>query len=528
MTEKKTEKKDSKENKEPSLTDLPGIGPAVAAKLESAGIYDLMSLAVMSPANLAEIAGVGAAVARKAIQASRGLLDLGFIDGTEFENRRKDVCYITTGSKNFDELLGGKGVEGRAITEAFGAYGSGKCVSKDTDVCYFNDTRMHVEQISQVYEKYKKINNEFSMDNGFVVPVNTIKVLGWVDGKFKIVNADNLYKEKVKKLFVIKTQRGRNLKITGKHQLLSFSGGVQWKKSKFLKKGDLIACPKDISLETESVYDNDDAYFLGLFVAEGSSNAFSISTGSEKIKNWVVSYISRKFDYEPRVRVDKRREKPCYSILLRNSTRNIMDGLDKSNSSTKFIPEGIFLSNKNVILSFLGGYFDGDAEVSKQNISVTTKSKRLASQLSYLLLRIGVSSSFKTREINDSLFYVIRISGEDRVKLKKILFKEKSFDCSIKNSSYGYPKKVVFFISELYKEIFGGNRGKLRKNIGKASLHRTIYSNFIGNYNSKVINTGTLNKIEEVFETQKDEFLNLLNFIENNELTTHVLREVYP
>ena len=107
--------------KEPQLTDLPGIGPAVAAKLESAGIYDLMTLAVMSPATLADTVGVGAAVARKAIQASRKLLDLGFQDGMEFAQRRANVCYITTGSKNLDELLGGKGVESRSITEAFGA-----------------------------------------------------------------------------------------------------------------------------------------------------------------------------------------------------------------------------------------------------------------------------------------------------------------------------------------------------------------------------------------------------------------------
>ena len=37
--------KKEKEQKEPQLTDLPGIGPAVSAKLESAGVYDLMSLA---------------------------------------------------------------------------------------------------------------------------------------------------------------------------------------------------------------------------------------------------------------------------------------------------------------------------------------------------------------------------------------------------------------------------------------------------------------------------------------------------
>jgi len=118
---------DNKKTKQPpQLTDLPGIGPAVATKLEAAGIYDLMSLAVMSPGTLADTAGVGNAVARKAIQAARKLLDLGFQDGIEFEQKRANIINITTGSKNLDELLGGKGIESRAITEAFGAYGSGK------------------------------------------------------------------------------------------------------------------------------------------------------------------------------------------------------------------------------------------------------------------------------------------------------------------------------------------------------------------------------------------------------------------
>lgn len=114
------------DSKEPELTDLPGIGPAVAAKLESAGVFDMMSLAVMSPATLSDAAGVSTAVARKAIVAARDMLNLGFTDGFEYAQRRSNVSYVTTGSKNFDSLLGGKGVESRAITECFGAYGSGK------------------------------------------------------------------------------------------------------------------------------------------------------------------------------------------------------------------------------------------------------------------------------------------------------------------------------------------------------------------------------------------------------------------
>jgi len=122
----KTEKIEDTEEQQVKLTDLPGIGPAVATKLEAAGIYDLMGLAVMSPPSLADTAGVGEAVARKAIQAARKMLNLGFQDGLEFAKKREEILNITTGSKNLDKLLGGRGVETKSITEAFGAYGSGK------------------------------------------------------------------------------------------------------------------------------------------------------------------------------------------------------------------------------------------------------------------------------------------------------------------------------------------------------------------------------------------------------------------
>ncbi len=117
--------KESKED-EPKLTDIPGIGPGIAAKLEAAGVYDLMGLAVMSPPALAELAGVGEAVARKAIQAARSMMNLGFTDGVEFAKRREDVGHISTGSSNLNNLLGGRGIETKALTEAYGAFGSGK------------------------------------------------------------------------------------------------------------------------------------------------------------------------------------------------------------------------------------------------------------------------------------------------------------------------------------------------------------------------------------------------------------------
>ncbi len=124
--EGKEEKEKKEESSEQKITDVPGIGPGIATKLEAAGIYDLMGLAVMSPSVLSEMAGIGEAVARKAIQAARSMMKLGFMDGMEFAKKREDIFYVTTGSQNLNNLLGGKGVETKSLTEAYGAFGSGK------------------------------------------------------------------------------------------------------------------------------------------------------------------------------------------------------------------------------------------------------------------------------------------------------------------------------------------------------------------------------------------------------------------
>ncbi|MEM4215131.1 MAG: DNA repair and recombination protein RadA [Candidatus Pacearchaeota archaeon] len=116
------EKKDAAELK---LTDLPGIGPTTAAKLEEAGYGDLMAIAVMTPADLSTITDLSETAARKAIAAARKMLHLEFESADEFSKKREKIFKITTGSKNLDLLLGG-GIEAGAITEAAGAFGCGK------------------------------------------------------------------------------------------------------------------------------------------------------------------------------------------------------------------------------------------------------------------------------------------------------------------------------------------------------------------------------------------------------------------
>ena len=118
--------KKKEEKKEYTLEDLPGVGSATAEKLRDAGYTDLIELAVASPKDLADIAGIGEGAAQKIIAAARKYANVGqFETGDVIYERRKKMTKLTTASKNFDELLGG-GLESQSITELFGEFGSGK------------------------------------------------------------------------------------------------------------------------------------------------------------------------------------------------------------------------------------------------------------------------------------------------------------------------------------------------------------------------------------------------------------------
>lgn len=108
------------------LEDLPGVGPATAEKLREAGFNSVETIAVASPGELVAAAEVGEATASKIIAAAREAADVGgFETGDQILERRKHVGKVTTGSKSFNELLGG-GMETQSIVELYGEFGSGK------------------------------------------------------------------------------------------------------------------------------------------------------------------------------------------------------------------------------------------------------------------------------------------------------------------------------------------------------------------------------------------------------------------
>jgi DNA repair protein RadA len=128
----------NKENnyKKLELDTLDDIGPATKIHLIDAGIDSLKDLIIRGPHDVAEVTGMTMEKSIDLCNKARikleevEIIERTFIPATELYNKRKNIERISTGSKCFDELLGG-GFEVNAITEIYGEFGSGK-----TQICH--------------------------------------------------------------------------------------------------------------------------------------------------------------------------------------------------------------------------------------------------------------------------------------------------------------------------------------------------------------------------------------------------------
>jgi DNA repair protein RadA len=507
------------------LEDLPGIGPATAEKLKAEGYDCIEKIATASPHELAEIAEISVDNAKKAIEAAKKASEVGFETGDQVYERRKTIGKISTGSKELDELLGG-GVETQAITEFFGRFGSGKCVSNDTIAAYFDDNQLHIETMEEIYQKYSTVYGEKRLDEGFAVEV-PLDVLALTNQGLTRDRSVMIYKEKADKLVRYRTKRGRELKITTAHKLLVFGkdGTFGWKPAEFIQAGDFVAVPRMVessqSLEEQNKaqntnncnqqIDDDDAYFIGMFVAEGTANPFSISITEEKLVKWIEQYLMNKFNYSPTITEKKLpNRKTLYLILLPERLREKIGELRNCRAGDKYIPAEIFSSPENVKKSFLAGYIEGDGHLSDA-IELSTKSRRLATELNYLLASLGISTTVgKPHKKNGIEYQRIFICGEDRDRIASLPFKFKKYEIKTKTTAHSYPTAVIKKIKQIYRLSLGGNRGRQKKDIGKDSIQDTTLKDLLISSPEKRITERTMAKVIEFF-IQGKEYLNQLN-----------------
>ncbi len=500
------------------VKDLPGIGPQAAEKLFSAGYKTLESVAVASPGELQEAAGLGDATSEKAIKAARDALEMGFETADILAERRKLVGRVTTGSKELDNLIGG-GIESQSITEVYGKMASGKCVAKNTPLFYLNPDLPHLDSMEEVYEKYA--TNERPQDGGFLADLNhPISVIGvGLDGTIQNANAQHLFKEKVSELVEIKTNQGNTVQLTEQHPLLTLNeNGIQWKSTGLLEEGDYIGTPAAISQNGTTQLTEDEAYFLGLFVAEGCSNPLSITIFDEKTLNWLQAFIRQRFGYEARI-VPKK-----HLIIFQKPTREWMGKLAHTNSYTKFVPERVLQSNDSAIKAFLRGYIDGDGEANKV-IATSTRSKQLNTQLSYLFARMGIQVSQRIRTVTGKPHYLTYVTDtQSKQKVKEILQKshlKPNTTLNPENSGThdGIPTKPIdSIIKRAYHQLSGSRRrtNQWSKKEFLGGKYNTVWLSFFATKRKSMgTSEETLRKITGFFDQRLKEMGETYEWLKN-------------
>jgi DNA repair protein RAD51 len=127
--EKKREKKYFKINNNfYNIAD--GISAQDVKKLHEAGLHTVEAVAYATKKDLCAIKGISEAKADKIQAEALKLVPMGFTTATEYHKQREDIIHLTTGSREFDRLLGG-GIETGSITEMFGEFRTGK-----TQLCH--------------------------------------------------------------------------------------------------------------------------------------------------------------------------------------------------------------------------------------------------------------------------------------------------------------------------------------------------------------------------------------------------------
>ncbi len=278
-----------------TIDDL-DISPSIINKLKEAGFETLESLVTANASDLSSLVGIPLPTAMKIITAAREALDIRFKTAKEVKQERLNIGRITTGSKSLDQLLGG-GVETRTITEFFGEYGTGKCVSSDTPIIYITRGEVRIESISAIYNRYRSLYSEIPYDEGYAIEVDDLKVFSVNGGSIGLGEVSYLYREFAREILRIETTTGRILEVTPSHKLLlRAKQGYVWIPAHAISEGDEIGVPAGIlsgSTEKSMIYNH--AYSRGFMIAsEGryvADSIYGLGLDPDVFRSYMIGYI---------------------------------------------------------------------------------------------------------------------------------------------------------------------------------------------------------------------------------------------
>ncbi|RUM43280.1 MAG: replicative DNA helicase, partial [Desulfurobacterium sp.] len=326
-----------------------------------------------------------------------------------------------------------------------------------------------------------------------------------------------------KKIYLLKTRSGREIKASANHPFLKLSG---WIRLDELKVGDWIAVPRQYDLEIKGdSLKEEEIILLAHLIGDGcvlpkqpihytSADLENINVVKEVaerlygIKGKVVKQENRYHLYLPSpYRLTHGKKHPITLLYERLGIRRVR-------AHEKELPEKLFECDNKKQKLFVKHLWatDGNISISKDNVSIyySSTSKNLIYQLQHLLLRLGILSKIAiSKKENYRLTYQLHIT--DRNNQLKFL---KEIGC-FGNRGRIIPEAIKILSNRKYnpnkdvipKEVWTlyVKRSKDRYNISSRELSKRIDTSYCG---SNLFKHGvSRERLLRIFKAVPDEIL---------------------
>ncbi|MDP3919115.1 MAG: PEP/pyruvate-binding domain-containing protein, partial [Nanoarchaeota archaeon] len=344
---------------------------------------------------------------------------------------------------------------------------------------------------------------------------NKIEVPAMKDNKLIWAQAEQIYKHPAKsdKLYKIITETGREVTITNNHSLIILDKETLKPKTikitdlsdneyipvinklpliknklltintlDYIKGEDVIVKDKKIfiknnsknwkiqnSLPTKLKLNKNLAYFLGIYLAEGSTyenNCITITNTKKEIIEEAIKFFKEINIYNNQ-KINKSSLRVYCKALVRflHATTGKPLNIKRKGKSCyiKRVPDFIFGANKELIKEFLAGCFDGDGHVGKDSISYSSTSKTLTSGIIKLLEMIEYKIYYNKKTngsyqisiaITDCTKFINEIPLKNKEKIKSLNKLVKSYSERKQYPKFKSSIPISNNISNLLREEF--------------------------------------------------------------------------
>ncbi len=217
------------------------------------------------------------------------------------------------------------------------------------------------------------------------------------------------------RLYKLTTKSGREITVTADHSLITLQNGrVAAARSRSINLGDAVPIPRLINEAKNAPAFIDPRSLVPtawpatlpatIPIASPLLTLLGLATSEGLVRERVLTIyntdptvlgIVQKSALAIGARVARRTNYPDHQIkgynIQPNAYARLFMGLGSGGSSgEKRVPPMVFTLPKPRIAEYLRAYFEGDGTVSSKDVSCTSKSKRLISDIAYLLLFFGI------------------------------------------------------------------------------------------------------------------------------------------